>query len=534
MTFKLLLLVSFLSIFYRYHVTLATPERICQSKFADWLTDHIAENEGRSSWGVSIMEQSPTSNINNGFSFHHGAKQYFQPASTNKVLTTVASLVSLGASHRFQTRIMLGNDSLLQDLKTSSNGDNKHDKLRIVMTGDPSLSSRALYDRLKKLSLIGTIDTVELDISAFTDGTPPMPDSWEFGDLAYDFGAQPTCAVLDHNFVKFRVLPGQKIGDPLRVLQLNTEGTDVTPWYSVPVLGLENTVTLGNEQPIVQSPQLYYRPGESAIRVTSQSQMRLNASSIDIVRSLMQPEEFIASTIARMVGATRTRIVTDSTESDYARYVTLDTIVSEPLPVLMNWTLLESDNMYTELFLRQLGYYASSMGSNKNNKNHFHGGFNRLSGKIPVDVEQLGLKQVRSILVDKLGVSGDAFRQVDGSGLSRHNLLSPQGLIETIVKLHEADRSLFRLYLSLLPVGGVSGTLKNRFLDYPGVVRAKTGSMTGVISLAGLVDSKYIVSHGRGPYVFAFIVNQSAATSADIRKAIDTAVIALHLMDPSC
>ena len=78
------------------------------------------------------------------------------------------------------------------------------------------------------------------------------------------------------------------------------------------------------------------------------------------------------------------------------------------------------------------------------------------------------------------------FRWADGSGLSRYSLLTPDQLARLVLALdQEVGRD--RL-LSLLPAGGRSGTLADRFTDRPApYLWAKTGSLSGVHCLSGLL-----------------------------------------------
>ena len=76
-----------------------------------------------------------------------------------------------------------------------------------------------------------------------------------------------------------------------------------------------------------------------------------------------------------------------------------------------------------------------------------------------------------------LGVNANGYRQADGSGLSRKNLLSPQTLVQTLIGMSKTPEAA--IYRDSLPVGGVSGTLANRFKNYPNQIQAKTGTLTG-------------------------------------------------------
>jgi D-alanyl-D-alanine carboxypeptidase/D-alanyl-D-alanine-endopeptidase (penicillin-binding protein 4) len=93
-------------------------------------------------------------------------------------------------------------------------------------------------------------------------------------------------------------------------------------------------------------------------------------------------------------------------------------------------------------------------------------------------------------------------RWVDGSGLSRYNLMTPQSLVQVLYRLWKT-RPVSRL-LSLFPAGGVSGTVSNW---YPGdrgkpFVFAKTGSMGGVVCLSG-----YVTCRSGKTLIFSFMHN---------------------------
>ena len=135
-----------------------------------------------------------------------------------------------------------------------------------------------------------------------------------------------------------------------------------------------------------------------------------------------------------------------------------------------------------------------------------------------------GLKVMKSTL-SRIGVDPNAYRLVDGSGLSRKDLISPQALVQTLQGMAKSPyASVFR---ASLPVAGKNGTLKYRFKDIPpeGLVQAKTGTMTGVITLAG-----YVNAPNYGPLVFSIMVNQTEQPIRTVRSAIDEIVVHLSKM----
>jgi D-alanyl-D-alanine carboxypeptidase/D-alanyl-D-alanine-endopeptidase (penicillin-binding protein 4) len=104
-----------------------------------------------------------------------------------------------------------------------------------------------------------------------------------------------------------------------------------------------------------------------------------------------------------------------------------------------------------------------------------------------------------------LGLLDQGWKQVDGSGLSRDNLVTARqitALIEAAMALDTASASAFH---DSLAVPGEDGTLERRMGDLGERLRAKTGFINGTSALSGLVDTK----NGR-TLVFSILVQYPA------------------------
>jgi serine-type D-Ala-D-Ala carboxypeptidase/endopeptidase (penicillin-binding protein 4) len=92
-----------------------------------------------------------------------------------------------------------------------------------------------------------------------------------------------------------------------------------------------------------------------------------------------------------------------------------------------------------------------------------------------------------------LGIPTTGARIYDGSGLSRGNRLGPQTLLAVLETAASPDHPGLRSVVADLPVAGFTGSLGYRFESGAdaglGTVRAKTGTLTGVHGLAGVVTS---------------------------------------------
>jgi serine-type D-Ala-D-Ala carboxypeptidase/endopeptidase (penicillin-binding protein 4) len=82
------------------------------------------------------------------------------------------------------------------------------------------------------------------------------------------------------------------------------------------------------------------------------------------------------------------------------------------------------------------------------------------------------------------------YRIADGSGLSYHNLITAEMIVQLLEGMqHQTD--VFPLFYESLPIAGVDGTIGSRMKKTPaeGNLRAKTGSISGVSSLSGYVQT---------------------------------------------
>ena len=174
----------------------------------------------------------------------------------------------------------------------------------------------------------------------------------------------------------------------------------------------------------------------------------------------------------------------------------ISTSTSPALSVILKHTLLWSDNYDAEYVARVTALKA---------------GF---------PYSPAGVNSLFQEVLTKANIESPKINVKDGSGLSNVNRVSAMTLAQAL--LHIYSDSKYESLIQGLPVGGVSGTLKNRFLKTApqgvGLVRAKTGTLNGVVNLAGYIDS------GSHEYAFVIIadrVRHSYYAEANARAAVD-------------
>ena len=131
---------------------------------------------------------------------------------------------------------------------------------------------------------------------------------------------------------------------------------------------------------------------------------------------------------------------------------------------------------------------------------------------------QKGRDAVTEFLSETVGEL-PAHRFVDGSGLSRYNLLNVELLTKLLVYMYR-NFELMPEYLASLPVAGVDGTLRNRMQSVSAekMLRAKTGTLSGVSALAG-----YAVTADDEVFAFGILISHyvgSAIPARDIQDQI--------------
>lgn len=130
--------------------------------------------------------------------------------------------------------------------------------------------------------------------------------------------------------------------------------------------------------------------------------------------------------------------------------------------------------------------------------------------------DSLDSKLIRThILNNELDDLKQMPRWVDGSGLSRYNLFTPQNMVTVLDKLYRMI-STERLF-AIFPAGGVSGTLKNRFSgdDQP-YIYAKSGSLSNTYCLSG-----YLLTKSGKTLIFSFMNNHYKQATNEERTRME-------------
>ncbi|HUQ21099.1 MAG TPA: D-alanyl-D-alanine carboxypeptidase/D-alanyl-D-alanine-endopeptidase [Gemmatimonadaceae bacterium] len=141
----------------------------------------------------------------------------------------------------------------------------------------------------------------------------------------------------------------------------------------------------------------------------------------------------------------------------------LFSVTSPPLRDILKLLEKPSQNQIAEILLRTMGLEKTGIGTAD-------------SGAAVVTRQLLAW-----------GAERDGFRVYDGSGMSRHDLVSPETIVRALTAIQKD--TAFHVFYDALPIAGVDGTLRTRMVGTraAGNMRAKTGTLQFVRSLSGYI-----------------------------------------------
>lgn len=422
-----------------------------------------------------------------------GEDRMLTPGSTVKLFTSSTALARLGPSYAFITRLVytgtLDDDGVL-------GGD-----LLVLGGGDPTFpytNSAGLGIELYEVwgDLLRTLGFRRIDgrviaVDAFFLDDPLGP-GWCWDDQGAPFSAEVSSLNFADNCVKVFVRPGSSPADPGRAWL----------WPRTRYVTLESEVrTQGAGGP--DSVAIQRSVCENVIRCSGT--MSIDAPYVTQKVAVIDPALYAATVLDEMLetGGIETRGRPERRSGVGAADTTWVTEhVSPALWEILKRVNKDSDNLCAEALVRTLGRELGDRGDATS-----------------------GLAAVREFATS-CGVDSAGVVLKDGSGLSRLNALSAGAVTRLLACL--ATQGTFADFYQSLSIAGVDGTLKTRFVDTPaqGVLRGKSGSMTGVAALSG-----YSVDRRGDQIVFSILLNGYRADGGDLVDLVD--LVALEILESS-
>lgn len=446
----------------------------------------------RGSVGVKIISLDTGKTI-----FEQDAEKYFMLASNMKSFTVAAAMERLTPNFRFVTSVYA---NALPEADGTIKGD-----LTIFGRGDISIST-AFYDGdyykgidelANRIAQVGVkrIEGNLIGDETFFSGSP-IPTGWEWDDLQWYYGAEVSALPLNDNAVDLSIKPGgQNSPCFIQILPANTV-------YKI----VNRCMTTGSRRNI----RVVKKIAQNILEVYGTMPTGDGGYSGQV--AISHPSELFVEILRQRLAqkgiAVMGRAVVKSEKPAFAPTVMpveIAKLESVPFSVVAAKTMKPSQNLYTETILWTLGEQLG----NKNDG---------------LSSAEKGIGIVRGFL-RQIGVADDGIIQYDGSGLSRHNLITPAAAVRLYEYMAKSPNAI--AWQNSLTIGGIDGTLRNRFkgTKAQGNMRGKTGTIDQVSALSG-----YVTTASGERMVVSVVVNGVAATG-NRTSAIDAIVVALANFD---
>ena len=394
--------------------------------------------------GIQVLDLTTNTTL-----FQRGEKRPLIPASNMKLFSTAAALLALGPDYRFNNQLSIAASRI--------ENHTLHGNLILHLPGDPSFDQQQLQQLLQALAS-WDIRTIKGDviIDSQLSAVTPYGPGWMEEDLAYAYGAPIAPLLLDQNRISITVNPAGKDGKPAIIEQS----------FSYKIKSIRNDVrTFENKKNCYVSFKIDKENNVSVFGCVKKGQWA-KQQKIAILNPLQHAQQSILVLLKTLNISLKGTIRLGKSPK---QSLLVSQTRSEPVSELIAQALKSSDNLFADaLFLHTAAYIKGKSLNWTQAKN-----------------------TIENFLQQEIATTLKSAILTDGSGLSRKSRLSAEQTVTLLRFLHQ-NFSLSYEFISALPVSGRDGTLQER-LDEPqqrGKIRAKTGTMKGIISLSGFLDTK--------------------------------------------
>jgi D-alanyl-D-alanine carboxypeptidase/D-alanyl-D-alanine-endopeptidase (penicillin-binding protein 4) len=423
-------------------------------------------NFSNANWGVVIQSLSTGE-----YFYKKNENKLIMPASNLKLFTSAAALLLLGNDYTFKTEIyrrgVLDGSILKGDLIVRG-------------FGDPTISGRFYNDdftyrlNLWADSLLNLgIDEIQGNIIGDDDAFDDIGigEGWPWDHLSEWYLAPSGALSYNDNCVEINVIPSTVGVKPEIKLAPDTKYITI----------VNNAVTVSNDS--ITSIKTYRDIGTNVISVYGT--IKANSIPVRTYSTINNPTQYTVVVLKEILEKKGIKVKGYAADNDdmnelidYDKTTKLFTDYSPPLSTILKVMNKNSLNFYAEQLLKIIGYEKEGLGTAAN-----------------------GIKACLN-LYTQMGINTEGMVIVDGSGISRLNLVTPNQINNLLSYMYKSD--MFPYFYDMFPIAGVDGTIANRMEKSRATnnVRGKTGYINNVRSLSG-----YVYTGDRELVSFSIIVN---------------------------
>jgi len=463
------------------------PADLALAREIDRVIDESELTQAR--WGVFVTS------LNDGrIIYSRDGDRLFTPASNMKVYTTAVALDLLGADYRWRTSVyadkQLDQDGVIDgDLILYGRG--APDLISLRKGNAPSLAD--LTDQVYQRGVRRVRGNIIGDESYFRGNS--YGDGWQWTDLQWYFGAEPSALTIDANAFELTITPASRTQSPA-ALEIKRD----TSYVHLK----NNTMTV--ERGAASTIGINRGLSDNDVRVWGK--FPAGSRGFTAYMSVHNPalwastlfREALVSRGIKIDGEARSRDFRAAENEGFnpEQGNELAQVQSETLGQAIRATNKESINLNAELILRTLGRERGAMAPEPDPRRMKQRGD-----------DEAGAAVIR-LWLERAGISTSGLVIRDGSGLSRLDLVSPEATARLLTAI--AETNSFPAFHDSLPVAGRDGTLGSRLRRESGRVVAKTGTLTFDHSLSG-----YANSADNQVLVFSIFCNDATGRSDPVR-----------------
>lgn len=420
------------------------------------------------------------------------ADRIFMPASNQKLLTGAIAMERLGPDFRWTTPVLLAGRSR----GTTWQGD-----LLVMGSGDPSVSdtlqggraANAFAPVIAALKARG-ITRVAGHVRAVGDAFPGATTGfgWAFDDFDEEYSAPVDELTFNEGELTLRIRAAARAGKPVTVERAPTRAY---PRLRIEARTRDSLSSTGSRPEPIRAA--YDSLGETLIIsgtlavgdsvITTVSYRHPNDAYVAALEQALADSGIVVQHRALAARDTAKRAVDTLTVLQSASFADVLRRMQKP-----------SQNQIAELFFRTSGRVVSGSGS----------------------VDSARAVAARTLAGWGVTTADAAYR--DGSGLSRHDYVSPRAIVKVLDAMRRSPH--FAIYRDALPIAGVDGTIRNRMKGTPaqGNARGKTGTLDKARSLSG-----YVTSADQQLVLFSLLCNNYTVPTREVERVQDALVTLL-------
>lgn len=421
-------------------------------------------------WGILIVDPASGDTL-----YSRNAGKLFMPASNMKIITGSTALAQLGPDYSFRTtfaaRGTVRDSTLRGDLLVFGRGD---PTISDHMRKDAMIPLREIADSLRAHGIARVTGRIIAAGDAFPG--PTLGFGWDWDDLDYDYGAGVDELNFNEGFATIIARGGKRPGAPVTV---ETRPARRSP----PVRVTATTVA----PPAPGAPKLkppVFRWDSISGGALVEGAIAVGDSTSDNVAFRVPDAAYVAA-LGEALRDRGIRLDGGVLRDTSAKADTLFATLSPPLRDILPALEKPSQNQIAEVLFKTLALERTGVGS---------------------------ADSARKVIERQLaawGAKDGGYAIHDGSGLSRHDYVSPETLVRVLATIR--GDTAFHVFYDALPIAGVDGTISNRMKGTPaeGNVHAKTGFVDKARSLSGYATT----ADGRTVIFSALCNNWTVPTS---------------------